>query len=298
MATIPKVEGYKLAHHIQNKNANKIVKINTFVLLNQVETQIVMSTSQPPQNHDDPPRDLKLWAKQQVLLIEASSKQQILFELQSIMAGHNYSWHCINGLLQAQFDEGALEFSLVDGDVLFEWNNLCDEKRVWEKKGRLSINNSEYNMGCLINLKILPVHAGLGIEGRLAAWSHLECANRKGLRLVNSNMDKPNTSTVELWAGPKDPESYARYAASRLPAGNDTSSTESEDSDYVDEEEEIDDEGVKIKDIELGSDDEESEYCGESSDESDEVKTEDEDSEGFGVRIVDVGEDEISDLEL
>ena len=33
------------------------------------------------------------------------------------MEGHNYSWNCINDLLQARFDKGSLEFSLVDGDV-------------------------------------------------------------------------------------------------------------------------------------------------------------------------------------
>ncbi|KAH8772314.1 hypothetical protein BGZ57DRAFT_764072 [Hyaloscypha finlandica] len=132
-----------------------------------------MAADQPLQDvvhHDDALHDLRLWAKRQVLRIEALSKQQVLCELQGIMEGHSYSWHCINDLLQARFNEGSLEFSLVDGDVLFEWNNLCNEKRVWEKKGRLSVNSAEFNMDCLINLKILPVQAGLGIEGRLAGW--------------------------------------------------------------------------------------------------------------------------------
>jgi hypothetical protein len=39
---------------------------------------------------------------------------------------------------------------------------------MWEKKGRLSANSAEFNMGYLINLKILLVQAGLGIQGKLA----------------------------------------------------------------------------------------------------------------------------------
>jgi hypothetical protein len=49
--------------------------------------------------HDDTPRDLRLWAKRQVLRIEALLKQEVLCELQGIIEGHNYSWHYINDLL-------------------------------------------------------------------------------------------------------------------------------------------------------------------------------------------------------
>ena len=180
MVTTPEVEGHLLTIaptpyrvlNIQNQNA-KIAKIKYFVpfISNLSGAQILMAADQPLQDvvhHDDALRDLRLWAKQQVLRIEALSKQEVLCELQGIMEGHNYSWHCINDLLQARFDEGSLEFSLVDGDVLFEWNNLCHEKQVWEKTRRLSVDIAEFNMDCLINLKILPVQAGLGIEGRLA----------------------------------------------------------------------------------------------------------------------------------
>ena len=291
-----------------------------------------METAQPLQimvHHDDALHDLRMWAKRQVLQIENLSKQQVLLELQGIMEGHSYSWHCINEFLQARFDDGSLELSLVDGDVLFEWNNLCDEKRVWEKRGRLSVNNAEFNMDCLINLKILPVQAGLGIEGRLAAWLLLERANRTVIRLVTSNMDKPNISTVDLWAGPKDPESLTRRAASWFPTDDDTSSLESNDSDYVDEEVETDDEGVERKGVkfvlfddkdgdesdEVRTEDEGiggADYGNLSEDEFDEeesegsvdsfveseVETEDEDVGGLGVKIVDIDDNEISDLEL
>ena len=106
-----------------------------------------MATAQPLQTvgvvyHNDALHDLQLWAKQQVLRIEDLLKQQVLFKVQGIIEGHNYSWHCINEFIQARFDEGSLEFTLVDGDVLFEWNNLCDEKRLWEKTRRLSVNNA------------------------------------------------------------------------------------------------------------------------------------------------------------
>ncbi|KAH7309381.1 hypothetical protein BKA65DRAFT_469477 [Rhexocercosporidium sp. MPI-PUGE-AT-0058] len=188
--------------------------------------------------HDnDTLHDLERWAERQVLRVENLSKQQVLLELHGIMEGHSYSWHCINEFLQARFDEGSLECSPVDGDVLFEWNNLCDEKRTWERKGRLSVNNSGFNMDCLINLMILPVQAGLGNEV---------------LRLVTSNTDKPNVSTVDLWVGPKDSESLKCRAASWFMTDVDTSSLESEDSEYVDDEVETDDEGVKHIDVGVG----------------------------------------------
>jgi hypothetical protein len=179
VVTTPEVEGHLLtitptpyrAINIQNHKA-KIVKIEYFVpfISNLSEAQILMAADQT--HHDDALRGLRLWAKRQVLRVEALSKQEVLCELQGIMEGHSYSWNRINDLLQARLDEGSLEFSFADGDVLFEWNNLCYEKRMWEKRGRLSVDNAEFNMACLINLKILPVQAGLGIEGRLAFWFH------------------------------------------------------------------------------------------------------------------------------
>ena len=284
-----------------------------------------MATAQPLQTvgvvyHNDALHDLQLWAKQQVLQIEDLSKQQVLFEVQGIMEGHNYSWHCINEFIQARYDEGSLEFTSVDGDVLFEWNNLCDEKRVWEKTGRLSVNNAEFYMDCLINLKILPVQGGLGMEGASAAWSRLECVNKAELHIVTSNIDKPNVSTIDLWVGPKDPESFGLYAHVRRVLTNDGNlSSDSEDIDYVDEEEETDDEGLECKDVvEFDDEDieglhmgfdvgklsgdgsmkEKREDCGDGYDELDELKTEDEDVEIVGRKIVVIDEDEISDFEL
>jgi hypothetical protein len=116
---------------------------------------------------DDAVNDFSLWPKREVLRIEALSEQQVLSELQEIMKGHGYSWHSINKLLQDQLDKEALEFTFIDGDILFEWNNLCDEKRKWERNGCLSADCAEFNRDCLINLKILPFQAGLGLKSKL-----------------------------------------------------------------------------------------------------------------------------------
>ncbi len=70
----------------------------------------------------------------------------------------------INEFLQEKFESNALELTCADGDTLFEWNNLCDEKRKWEQKRCLSSSCAEFNRDCLINLKILPFQAGLGPE--------------------------------------------------------------------------------------------------------------------------------------
>jgi hypothetical protein len=107
-----------------------------------------------------------LWPKHEVLRIEALSDEEVLSELESIVDGRSYSWHSINELMKAQLYKGALEFTFQDGDVIFEWNNLCDEKRNWEQKRSLSSSSKRFNRDCLINLKILPTKAGFGSEGK------------------------------------------------------------------------------------------------------------------------------------
>ena len=113
--------------------------------------------------------DLAFYPRREVLRIEALSDSQVLSELHEIMDGRNYSWHGINELLQVQLDTGVLEFTLAHGDVLFEWNNLCDEKRIWERERRFSVDCPEFNRDCLINLKLLPTQAGLGHEGKMTS---------------------------------------------------------------------------------------------------------------------------------
>ncbi|KAH8674435.1 hypothetical protein BGZ60DRAFT_404018 [Tricladium varicosporioides] len=130
--------------------------------------------------------DTYTWSKQTVLRIEALSEQQVLSELQGVIEGRTYSWHSISKLLQSRLDEGDLEFVPADGNILFEWNNLCYEKQEWERKGRLSQECAEFNRDCLINLMILPFQAGLGFES---------------LQLITTNVDKLNLSTTDLWVG-------------------------------------------------------------------------------------------------
>ncbi|KAL5325382.1 hypothetical protein ACEPPN_006507 [Leptodophora sp. 'Broadleaf-Isolate-01'] len=100
------------------------------------------------------------------------------------MDDQNYSWHSINALLQSRLEQGDLDFTFEDGDVLFEWNNLCDEKRRWEVKGQLSENTADFNRDCLVNLLILPFEGGLGPES---------------LQYVTKNLDSEALSTVNLW---------------------------------------------------------------------------------------------------
>jgi hypothetical protein len=137
------------------------------------------------------------WSIQTVLRIEALSEEEVFLELQGVMEGQDYSWHSINELLQGRLDQGDLEFTRVDGDVLFEWNILCNEKRRWERKGRLSQNCVEFNRDCLINLMILPFQGGL--EGKFSKRSCCFNLTSPGLRLVTTNVDKPNLSTMDLW---------------------------------------------------------------------------------------------------
>ncbi len=129
----------------------------------------IIGLSQGLLNHGSAFDNLALWPRREVLRIQALSDKQVLTELQEIMEGRNYSWHKISQLLQAQLDKGALEFTLEDGDVIFEWNNLCHEKREWERNRRFSVSCAEFKKDCLINLKIIPIQGGLGFEGNYLA---------------------------------------------------------------------------------------------------------------------------------
>jgi hypothetical protein len=55
---------------------------------------------------------------------------------------------------------------LEHGGVVFEWNNLCEERREWKKRGRFSACSADFNSDRLINLKIIPVRAGLGDKSK------------------------------------------------------------------------------------------------------------------------------------
>ncbi|OBT47235.1 hypothetical protein VE00_03481 [Pseudogymnoascus sp. WSF 3629] len=150
----------------------------------------------------------RLWPKQEVLRIEALSDQDVLSELEGIMAGRS-----------------ALEFTFEDGDVIFEWNILCDEKRNWEQTKTLSSSSTEFNRDRLINLKILPTKAGFGFEGS---------------RLVVANLDEPNLLTKDLWVASEEWEAHAFKCFQAKPEK--TSVGEEDDDDKEDDDEEDDDE--------------------------------------------------------
>ena len=110
---------------------------------------------------------LHLGPSDEVLRIEALQNEEVYAEIRDIMDSRSYSWNRISQFLQEQLEKGALEFTLKDGDVVFEWNNLCDEKQKWERQRCLSIDSPEFLRDCLINLKLIPIHGGIGLQGDL-----------------------------------------------------------------------------------------------------------------------------------
>ena len=110
---------------------------------------------------------LHLGPSDEVLRIEALQNEEVYAEIRDIMDSQSYSWNRISQFLQEQLERGALEFTLKDGDVVFEWNNLCDEKQKWERQRCLSVDSPEFLRDCLINLKLIPIHGGIGLQGDL-----------------------------------------------------------------------------------------------------------------------------------
>ena len=160
---------------------------------------------------------------QEVLRIETLVDEEVLAELQDIMGGNNYSWCMINDLLQAQRDNNALEFTLDDGDVIFEWNNLCDEKKQWERHGFLSIIDSEFDRDCLINLKVIPFKGGIvdeGKQGRILSTR----LTRIGRQLVTTNLDEPGRYIEDLFVDPDKWEVVSKLRSMKDFADGDNSS--------------------------------------------------------------------------
>jgi hypothetical protein len=61
--------------------------------------------------------------------------------------------------------------TLTHGDVIFEWNNLCDDRKHWENNSCLSINCDDFNRDCLIDLKIIPFKGGLAHDSNNPRWT-------------------------------------------------------------------------------------------------------------------------------
>jgi hypothetical protein len=108
-----------------------------------------------------------IWEKQEVRRINALSNQQVMEELKETMRGRGYSWHRISQRLQKRRIYNDLQIEHFEpGNILYEWNVLCDERLSWLRHSRPSFRNVNFNRACLTNLKIIPTQAGLGIEGK------------------------------------------------------------------------------------------------------------------------------------
>jgi hypothetical protein len=109
-----------------------------------------------------------MWEKQEMKRIEALSDKQVMRELREVMRGRGYSWHSISQLLQMRFVCKALEIEHFEpGNIIYEWNVLCDERLSWLRYSKPSFRSFKFNRACLTNLKIIPTQAGLGAEGNL-----------------------------------------------------------------------------------------------------------------------------------
>jgi hypothetical protein len=111
--------------------------------------------------------DYSMWEKQEMGRIIELSDQQVMRELKEIMRGRDYSWHTISQRLQKRLRYNDLEIEHFEpGNILYEWNVLCDERLSWLRYSRPSFRNFKFNRACLTNLKIIPTQAGLGTEGK------------------------------------------------------------------------------------------------------------------------------------
>jgi len=104
------------------------------------------------------------WANLETLRIQELSSNNVLNELQNVMNGSQYSWKSIHHRLQ----ELNVEYS-----IYLEWNALCTIKREWDEHHVLNgaaIARTEWRpssyQALLISLKVFPIQAGLGAEGK------------------------------------------------------------------------------------------------------------------------------------
>jgi hypothetical protein len=118
------------------------------------------------------------WTVHESHRIKALSEPDLITEVHNAMNGSTYSWHSIHKQLQKD---------RTDYTIFQEWSYLCDLKRDWETdplvlRARRSgarfhaeseiSGLSERNLwrpqsyrALLLRLKLLPIRAGLGIEG-------------------------------------------------------------------------------------------------------------------------------------
>ncbi len=117
------------------------------------------------------------WIEQETRRIECLSNEGLIEEIHRIMTGESYSWQSINLKLR--------ELNSIDYSMCREWKYLCDRKRAWDENVKenhisrcfdASAILAELRQGCawnfdaqrylLMQLKIVPIRAGLGEAGR------------------------------------------------------------------------------------------------------------------------------------
>lgn len=127
-----------------------------------------MIMSSPPKIHSVLGSFSK-WEQWQIERVNSLSDRAVSQELKGIMRNINYSWRLISRKLEERVDSGLLEIEHFEpGNIIYEWNVLCDEKICWQRNGRPSFRSFRFNRDCLTKLKIIPTQAGLGTEGRKA----------------------------------------------------------------------------------------------------------------------------------
>jgi hypothetical protein len=159
---------------------------------------------------------MNAWAVQESTRIKALSDPDLITEVHNAMNGSTYSWHSIHQQLQKK---------QTDYSLFREWSHLCDLKRDWEAdpsvlrarhSGALFHAESEISglskrnlwrphsyRALLLKLKLLPICAGLGIEGNThrgadEVKSILKFAT--GVQLMSKNIDGSHQFTVQdLW---------------------------------------------------------------------------------------------------
>ena len=118
------------------------------------------------------------WAAHEISRIESLPDTDLITEVHNAMNGFTYSWRSIHKQLQ----KNKIDYSLFQ-----EWSYLCDLKRDWERNPSvlgarhngvyfdaelviLGLSNRDLwrpnsYRALLLNLKLLPIRAGLGVEG-------------------------------------------------------------------------------------------------------------------------------------
>lgn len=145
---------------------------------------------------------LKYWEEAEARRIEILSSEALLEEIASIMSGHCYSWLTIKKRLRAV---GISSFTLHR-----RWNTLCNRRLEWNVMSKAiglksqdrsstflahleqrGLWNAESYQRLLLNLKMIPIHAGLGLEGKNGFLDSLNPGSNAvvGLELVNVNID-------------------------------------------------------------------------------------------------------------